>query len=273
MPICELIMSIITLLTDFGVIDEYVGIMKGVILSINPLAAIVDITHHIAPQDLIQTAYVIASSYVYFPQGTVHIIVVDPGVGGDRAIIALERMGHILLAPDNGVLTLLFEAGNIGPIIRVENPSYFLDSISQTFQGRDIFAPVGAYLSKGIELEVLGAPVDQKDLVCLSIQKPFISEESELVGLIVWIDRFGNLITNIDFSSLDKFCTSDRGPSPRIKIGGQLITGFSKSYGSVGLQKPLAIIGSRGYLEIALNCGSAENYFGAKKGDAVRVLY
>jgi len=273
LPICELIMSIITLLTDFGVIDEYVGIMKGVILSINPLAAIVDITHHIAPQDLIQTAYVIESSYVYFPQGTVHIIVVDPGVGGDRAIIALERMGHILLAPDNGVLTLLFEAGNLGPIIRVENPSYFLDSISQTFQGRDIFAPVGAYLSKGIELEVLGSPVDQKDLVCLSIQKPFISEESELVGLIVWIDRFGNLITNIDFSSLDKFCTSDRRAPQGVKIGGQLITGFSKSYGSVGLQKPLAIIGSRGYLEIALNCGSAENYFGAKKGDAVRVLH
>jgi S-adenosylmethionine hydrolase len=265
-------MSVITLLTDFGVDDEYVGVMKGVILSVNPHAVIVDITHHIASQDLIQTAYLIESFYMYFPKGTVHIIVVDPGVGGERAIIALERMGHLFLAPDNGVLTLLLEAGNIGSIVRLDNPNYFLDSISQTFHGRDIFAPVGAYLSKGIELKMLGAPVDQKDLIRLRVQKPFISAESELVGLIVWIDRFGNLITNIDFNSLDKFCMLDREETPRVKIGGQMITGFSKSYGSVGLQKPLAIIGSRGYLEIALNCGRAENYFGAQKGDAVKVI-
>ena len=265
-------MSVITLLTDFGVNDEYVGIMKGVILSVDPLVIIVDITHHIAPQDLIQAAYVIESSHAYFPKGTIHIIVVDPGVGGERAIIALERMGHIFLAPDNGVLTLLLEAGNIESIVRIDNPSYFLDSVSQTFQGRDIFAPVGAYLAKGIELDALGMPVDQKDLVRLNIQKPFISEKNELVGLIVGIDGFGNLITNIDFKSLDKFCKLGQEGSPAVKIGGQMITYFARSYGSVGLQKPLAIIGSRGYLEIALNCGKAEDYFGARKGDTVKVI-
>ena len=128
-------MSIITLLTDFGTQDVYVGIMKGVILSLNPSAVVVDICHHIDPQDLVEAAYLIKSSYRYFPEGTIHVVVVDPEVGGDRAIIAIELTGHIFLAPNNGVLTLLIDEGEIGTSVRVKNTRYFLNSISQTFHG------------------------------------------------------------------------------------------------------------------------------------------
>ena len=150
-------MSIITLLTDFGTEDAYVGVMKGVILSINPSAEVVDVCHYINPQDLIEAAYLIKSSYRYFPKGTIHIIVVDPGVGGNRLIVAVKLSGHIFLAPDNGVLTLLLDEGEVDTIVRVENTHYFLNSISQTFHGRDIFAPVGSHLSRGVFIENLGS--------------------------------------------------------------------------------------------------------------------
>ncbi|MEA3415265.1 MAG: SAM-dependent chlorinase/fluorinase [Thermodesulfobacteriota bacterium] len=265
-------MSIITLITDFGVDDEYVGVMKGVILSINPAAIIVDITHHIEPQDLIHAAYIIKYSFKYFPEGTVHIVVVDPGVGGDRAIIALEVTGHIFLAPDNGVLTLLMDEGNIGPIVRVDDLHYFLESVSQTFHGRDIFAPVAGHLSKGIKIKTLGTPIDKIDLKRLPIKYPGLSNSGELFGTVVSIDRFGNLITNIDAKSLDKFCKACNKEKLEFRIGQNKIIGLSKSYESALPQNPLAIIGSRGYLEIAVNYGSARRYFMADKGDTVTAL-
>lgn len=265
-------MSIITLLTDFGIEDAYVGTIKGVILSVNPSAMIVDITHQIDPQDLIEAAYVIKSSYRYFPKGTVHVIVVDPGVGSDRAIVALEMMGHIFLAPDNGVLTLLMDEGRLDSITRVNNSHYFLEPLSQTFHGRDIFAPVGAHISKGVDLKKLGSGLDRNDLVHLSIRKPSISDEGELVGTIVSVDRFGNCITNIDFNCLEKFYKPGSEKNLVIAIGEYEIKGLSKSYDGVGLKQPLAIIGSLGYLEIALNCGRASRHFGAEKGDTIRVI-
>jgi len=264
--------SIITLITDFGVDDEYVGVMKGVILSVNPAAIIVDITHHIEPQDLIQAAYIIKYSFKYFPEGTVHVVVVDPGVGSDRAIIALEVTGHIFLAPDNGVLTLLMDEGNIGSVVRVENSCYFLESVSQTFHGRDIFAPVAGHLSKGIKIETLGTPIDKIDLERLPIKYPGISNSGELFGTVVSIDRFGNLITNIDVNSLDKLCKSGKERKLQIRIGQNKIVGLSKSYESALPQSPLALIGSRGYLEIAVNCASARRYFMANRGDIVTVV-
>ena len=197
-------MSIITLTTDFGNNDEYSGIMKGVILSLNPSAVIVDITHHIDPQDLVQAAYSIYFSYHYFPQGTIHVVVVDPTVGSDRKIIALKIAGHIFLAPDNGVLTLLINEGNTHSITCVDNTSYFLDPVSRTFHGRDIFAPVSGYLSMGVELKKLGTSVAQKDLICISMPEPYFSDNGELVGCIVSIDHFGNLITNINVDDLEK---------------------------------------------------------------------
>ena len=265
-------MSIITLITDFGVDDEYVGVMKGVILSINPAAIIVDITHHIEPQDLIQTAYIIKYSFKYFPEGTVHIVVVDPGVGSDRAIIALEMTGHIFLAPNNGVLTLLMDEGNIDSIVRVEDSRYFLESVSRTFHGRDIFAPVAAYLSKGIGIKALGAIINKTGLKRLFVEHASISDSGELVGAVVFIDRFGNLITNIDEKSLDKFCKACKKGELGFRIGQKKIIGLSKSYESALPQSPLAIIGSRGYLEIAVNCGNAKSCFIADRGDTVTIV-
>ena len=262
-------MSIITLLTDFGTEDAYVGIMKGVILSVNPSAMIIDITHHIDPHDLIQAAYIIKSSYRYFPEGTVHVIIVDPGVGSDRAIVALKMMGHIFLAPDNGILTLLMDEGKIDSIIRVENTLYFLESVSQTFHGRDIFAPTGAHLSKGMDIKKLGSCLDKQELVNLRIRKPYISDKGELVGNIISFDRFGNCISNIDVNDLKKF---DDGGSERmleIKIGKNTIKSLSLSYADTKPRSPLAIIGSFGYLEIALNKGNAKLYFGVEKGDTI----
>ncbi len=264
-------MPIITLLTDFGLDDEYVGVMKGVILSVNPSVGIVDITHRINPQDLISTAYLIKSYFKFFPEGTIHIIVVDPGVGSDREIIAAKMCGHIFIAPDNGVLTLLCNECSVLSAVRVENKKYFLRSISRTFHGRDIFAPVGAHLSNGVALTDLGTPVDGHRMTLLNIHKPYISEKGELEGSIISIDRFGNLITDIDSMILEKFCNSDPGKNPGFIIGKHKIKRLVESYASVKPHESLGIIGSRGLLEIAINHGSAAHLFSVVRGDAVQV--
>ncbi len=264
-------MSVITLLTDFGTEDEYVGVMKGVILSVNPHATIIDITHSIDPQDLTQAAYMIQSSYKYFPKGSVHIAVVDPGVGSRRAIVAVRMKDYIFLAPDNGVLTLLTDTGDIDSVIQVENSEYFLQTVSQTFHGRDIFAPVAAHISKGLEINKLGPHAELKNLARLQISEPYISEHSELIGKIISIDRFGNLITNITLKYLEKFCKSYIKEDFEIRIGENKIIGLAESYASARPQTPLAIIGSRGYLEIAVNCGNAKSFLRAEKGNTVEV--
>jgi S-adenosylmethionine hydrolase len=262
-------MSIITLLTDFGTEDAYVGVMKGVILSINPSAVIVDVCHYIDPQDLVEAAYLVRSSYRYFPEGTVHIIVVDPGVGGDRSIVAVKSSGHIFLAPDNGVLTLLMDEKEIGTMVRVENTRFFLNSISRTFHGRDIFAPVASHISKGIRFEKLGPHLNLQDLVRLSIPKPSISNKNELTGTIISIDRFGNCISNINENFLDKFVKNNLEKRLEIKIGKTVIKRLSHTYTDVGSGCPLAIIGSFGYLEIAMNCDNAGHRLHIEKGDTI----
>jgi len=276
--------NIITLLTDFGIDDEYVGVMKGVILSINPDAKIIDITHRIDPQDMIQAAYAIDSAYEYFPEGTVHVVVVDPGVGSDRSILAVRTEKYVFLAPDNGVLTLALNHENISgtetaEVIRVDNSAYpflqdgyktGLNSVSQTFHGRDIFAPVAAHVSKGVEISRLGMPAEQNELTRLDIPRPYISDD-ELFGKIVWPDSFGNLMTNIDMKSLEAFCKGEIKKRLEIHIEKYKIRGLSESYASVKSGEPLAIMGSRGYLEISVNCGNAGVYFMAGKGDDIRI--
>jgi len=262
-------MSTITLLTDFGSKDAYVGVMKGVILSVNSSAKIIDISHAVDPQDLIEAAYLIQSCYRYFPEHTVHIVVVDPGVGSDRAIIALEMMGHVFLAPNNGVLTLLEDEGEIDAMVRVENTRFFLNPVSQTFHGRDIFAPVGAHISTGIDIHRLGPPLDPQDLVSLDIPKPHISNGDELIGTIVSIDGFGNCISNIDGDCLKKFAGKDTEKGFEIKTGKTIIPGVSQRYADGEPESPLAIFGSFGYLELALNCGNAGRRLNIKKGDTL----
>ena len=264
-------MSIITLLTDFGTSAEYAGLMKGVILSINPSAAIVDITHQIDSQDIGQAAFTICSSYKYFPDGTVHLIVVDPGVGSERSLLALEMKKHFFIAPDNGVLTLLFNQRKPTALIRITNAKYFLTSVSQTFHGRDIIAPVGAHLSVGLDVRKLGEEVCLKDAVHLDNLSAHFSENGELVGKIVTVDNFGNLITNIDFTKLEKMHQASQEPI-QIIIGSHVTSGLSETYNNVQSNTSLALIGSRGYLEIAVNKGNAAQVLNVEKGAEVRVM-
>jgi len=264
-------MAVITLLTDFGTHDAYVGIMKGVILQVHPTATIIDITHRIAPQDLMQAACTVAYTYKYFPVNSIHLIVVDPGVGSDRSIIALRKQGQIFLAPDNGVLTPVLDEGGEEQIYLVTNTRYFLKPVSQTFQGRDIFAPVGAQLAKGLPINELGKPIDGADLVRLNILKPHIAENGMVSGAVVSIDRFGNLISNIDWYFIKHHFPAATENSLRFYIGDQVIAGLSASYNNVEPGSPLAITGSRGYFEISVNSGSARQYFGTRQGDPVEV--
>ena len=266
-------MSVITLLTDFGSKDEYVGVMKGVILSINPSVAIVDISHHIEPQNVTQAAYMLAAAYPYFPAGTVYIVVVDPGVGSDRPIIAVETAKGVFIAPDNGALSAIMDREDIEAVVRVENSRYFLSHVGHTFHGRDIFAPVGAHLAGGLEIHRLGPAAGVTDSVRLHLPKPRIVTPEALVGTVIAIDRFGNLTTCIDSAVLDRF-SRDRSLSKlRVYIGRSKIVGLRTSYRSVPVGHPLAIVGSRGLLEIGVNRGSAEGVFEAKIGHAVTLAF
>jgi S-adenosylmethionine hydrolase len=266
-----MVMSIITILSDFGLRDEYAGVIKGVILSICPSASIVDITHQIDPQDIAGAAYLIPSFYRFFPQGTVHLIVVDPGVGSNRDILAVNCSGHVFVAPDNGVLSLLMSREESDMIVRVNNADYFLKPVSKTFQGRDIFAPVGAYIINGAALADLGTQIKREDMIHLKDLNCRLSEAGELLGKIIAIDRFGNLTTNIDSNALAALCRSESKKRLKIRLCTHEISGLSDCYSNTELNAPLALIGSRNYLEIAVNCGSAAKYFKAQKGDSVKV--
>lgn len=264
-------MSIITILSDFGSHDEYVGVMKGVILSVCPSVSIVDITHQIDPQDIVQAAYLIPAVYRFFPEGTVHLIVVDPGVGGERDILAANHSGHFFLAPDNGVLTLLMNRAKSDTIVRIRNADYYMKPVSATFHGRDIFAPIGAHIVNGTGLEELGTKTDIENIVHLSDLSCRISETGELVGKIISVDHFGNLITNIDSNTLTNYRKTDPNNRLQICIRSHVIAGLSETYTNADPSSPLALIGSRHHLEIAVNGGSAQRYFKAHKGDLVRV--
>ena len=264
-------MPVITILTDFGTADEYVGVMKGVMLSICPSVSVVDISHQIEPQDIIQAAYLIPTYFHFFPKGTVHIAVVDPGVGSQRAILAVHFRRHFFIVPDNGVLSLLLSDQKSDTIIRVDNSDYFLEPQSATFHGRDIFAALGAHVACGTKIEALGTKLSIEDTVRLNNLTCQVSASGELVGKIVSIDRFGNLITNIDSSHLSVFCRSKPSKQPQFRIGSLAIYGLARTYADAAPAAPLALIGSRGYLEIALNRGSAQKQLNARKGDMVSV--
>lgn len=264
-------MAIIALLTDFGDQDEYVGLMKGVILSICPAARIVDLCHRVKPQDITQAAFIIQAAWRYFPKTTIHLVVVDPGVGGRRAIIAVQVKGQVILAPDNGVLTRVVDDQKPDAAVRVENAEFFLDSVSPTFHGRDIFAPVAAHIANGIALDRLGPKLNPAEIMRIKDLTCHITPDGQLVGRIVGIDRFGNLLTNIDAGRLKDFRRSGQGSSPTIKIGDRQIHGLSETYAKVPPGAPAALVGSRGYLEIAVNLGSARRHFNATSGDLVRV--
>lgn len=264
---------IITLTTDFGTSDAYVGVMKGVILGINPSVQVVDITHAVPPQDVHEAAFLIHSAYHYFPKGTIHLIVVDPGVGSDRQAIVCQTDRAFFVCPDNGILTyLLQEIENSGQhpgnIVKIENRVYHLPEVSQTFHGRDIFAPVAAHLSLGVTLAEIGPSV--QSLVLLPIPTLEISDD-KLTGKIVKIDSFGNAITNISESFLTslKDVSTEEISSYEIRVGNVRLQGLNRAYAESKTGAPLAIIGSSGLLEIAVNGGSAETILRLKRGDTV----
>lgn len=264
-------MPVITLLTDFGTHDAYAAIMKAVILKINPRAVIVDITHWIDPQDVRRAAQVLAQSYRYFPPQTIHIVVVDPGVGGSRAAVALRVAGQTFLAPNNGALTPVIESGKANKIVQVENPAYFLAAVSATFHGRDIFAPVGAHLSLGVPLDRLGPPLPGDALVRLDMAGPRRRKDGRLAGSVIDVDRFGNLITDLDWPCIRRHHPDPRPGSLRFLIGTHRLERLSRTYGSVEPGTPLVLVGSRGFFEISINQGSAADFFAAEPGTPVTV--
>jgi len=264
-------MAVITLLTDFGTSDAYAGIMKGAILSVDPLAVIVDLTHDIAPQDIAGAAYCIDSAYRYFPTGSIHLVVVDPGVGSHRAIIAVSAGGHVFLAPDNGVLSRILSSGQPNTITVVENDTYFRRPVSQTFHGRDIFAPVAGHLNKGLPVGCLGPEVTAAKLIHLDLPKPHVSKNREIQGQVIRIDRFGNLITNIDHQLIKKtFDTVDERDLD-LFIGTHHVSGLSACYRETGARSLLALVGSTGFVEISVSCGSASELLGVGQGTIVLI--
>ena len=259
---------IITLTTDFGISDTYVGIMKGVILGINPNAQVVDLTHAIPPQDIHEAALSVHSAHRYFPEGTIHTIVVDPGVGSNRRAVVCQTDRAFFVCPDNGILTyLLHEIENAGGqsinAVEIQNSAYYLPEVSNTFHGRDIFAPVAAHLSLGVSLASIGPLVE--GLVKFPIPTPQVSGNT-IIGQIVKFDRFGNAITNISESVLARI-----GSTYEIRVRSTQLMRINRAYAESGIGKPLAIIGSLGLLEIAINGGSAEVSLGLKWGDVVEI--
>ena len=264
-------MAIITLLTDFGTTDPFVGIMKGVILQINPRAEIVDISHGINPQDVLQAAHEVAYYRRYFPQDTVHLVVVDPGVGSHRAILAMRALNQTLVAPDNGVLSLVLMEQPKSDLVRVTAERYYRHPVSRTFHGRDIFAPVAAHLSLGLPLAALGQAMPPGEAMVLTIPRPRLLEDGSLRGSIVAIDRFGNLITDVDPDTVRRLFPAADQKTLVFAVHRQVITGVAGTYSAVDPGQPLVVIGSRGCFEISVNGGNAANLLEVERGDIVTV--
>jgi S-adenosylmethionine hydrolase len=255
---------IITLTTDFGLKDWFAGTMKGVILGINPQAALVDITHEIRPGELRAGGFALAASCGFFPKGTVHLAVIDPGVGSQRRAIAVETTDYFFVGPDNGLLSLAIGQRKIKAIHLLENKEYFLQDLSRTFHGRDIFAPVAAHLSCGVGIGKLGPRV--KDLMRITWPRARRIRNG-VEGEVVYLDQFGNAITNIDRDRITGLAKQPIG----IYFGGKCVCSFGAYYESVAKGIPIALIGSTGFVEIAVNGGSAAREFGIRAGDAVRL--
>ncbi len=260
-------MACITLLTDFGLQDEYVGVLKGVIHTIDPAAAVIDITHGIDARDVLSAAFTLKAAYRYYPPGTIHLAIVDPGVGSDREIIAMPLEGHILLAPNNGLLWPLIHDADAPEIYQVENTTLFRRPVSRTFHGRDIFAPAAAHLSRGGSIRNLGRRLPFQRVRKLDGGIARIVDQRTVEGVIVSRDRFGNLITNIHRSDLDRLGTGQ----PAVRLGGRRIDHWVATYADGPEATPVALIGSRDCLEIAVKNGSAAELLRASQGAQITV--
>lgn len=257
--------AIITLITDFGLLDGFVGTMKGVILGIHPTVSFVDLTHDIAPQDIEEAAFVLRNAYRYFPPDTIHVVVVDPGVGSPRRALIVESPGYTFIGPDNGVFAYIYRMEPDVRVTAITNTAYCLPERSRTFHGRDVFAPVAAHLARGVSASSCGPPLH--DYVRGTVTEPVISANG-IAGHIIHIDRFGNVITDIPEA---RFIEVIQDRQFRIEAASCRLDRLSQTYADVPVGSPLAIFGSAGLLEIAVNGGSAARMLGLTRGDAVRV--
>lgn len=255
---------LITLTTDFGLEDCFVGIMKGVIAGINSAAAVIDLTHGIPAQDVMAGALTLRHSIRYFPRGTIHVAVVDPGVGGARRPVLIECEGSYFIGPDNGLLSLAIADKKPGLIVQLSNPAYHLQPMSTTFHGRDIFAPVAAHLTLGAPATSFGRSLET---FCRLTLPKVVRSAAEIVGEIIYIDSFGNLFTNIEEHDL----TGLAREQVEIAVGVIHISGLASNYTAADAGSFLAVINSWGLLEIAVCGGSAQQHTGAKIGDKVQV--
>ena len=256
--------KIVTLTTDFGLRDPYVAEMKAIILSLCPEAVIVDVTHDIAKFDVRTGAYMLASAAPYFPKGTIHVAVVDPGVGTTRRCLIVETKQGFLVGPDNGVLALAAKKQGIVSIREITNPKLILPNVSCTFHGRDVFAPVAAHLANGVSPADFGAEV--RDIV-----KPEFATvkwgKNKLIGEVLHVDGFGNIVTNMSQDALRIF---DAGSLVSVNIHScNVKLKLGKTYAEAKPKEPLVLVGSQGYIEIAVNQGSAAEEFKSKAGDKV----
>ena len=260
--------GLITLLTDFGDRDSFVASMKGVILTINPHATLVDLSHHVPPHSVEDAAYLLKSCYRYFPKGTVHVAVVDPGVGSARRPLIAKSEHYFFLAPDNGLLTLILAEDSEMEMREIENADYRLTSPGHTFDGRDLFAPAAAWLTKGEPFASFGRLID--DYKTFTISKPKW-EAMALVGEIVHVDRFGNLISNLTPQHLEEVRSVTEHRQLFIRIGDRVIEGLVSSYSEGMAENPSALINSDGRLEIFLKEASAADLLQVRRGMRIEV--
>jgi len=257
--------AIITLTTDFGTDDHLVGTLKGVILKINPEVTLVDITHHVAPFDLLDGALAIGAAYSYFPPKTIHVVIVDPGVGTDRRPLLVSAQNQYFIAPDNGVLSAIYEREHSNMVVRHANAEhYFLQPLSKTFHGRDVFAPVAAWLSKGWQTPSMGDEIS--DYKKFAIPRPK-ETDGAMKGAVLRADAFGNLITNFRAEDLPESAVNDG--VIKLQVGAHEITRLVDTFARGNNGEPIAYVGSSGYVEIGVNKGNAARTLGLGRGTPV----
>lgn len=255
---------IITLTTDFGLSDHFVGVMKGVILGIQPAAEVIDISHGVQPYQITDGAFTIAQAYRYFPAKTIHVVVIDPGVGSARRPLLAEMAGQYFVAPDNGVLSMIF-AREQPKVRHITNERYFLHPVSRTFHGRDVFSPVAAHLAAGVKSADFGKRIE--DYIRASFDKPAQTGQHIWTGIILKADHFGNLVTNFH---IDQF-PGLRTHAFSLKVGLQSINRLALTFSECAPGELCSIVGSSGYLEVAAGQGSAAEALGSGAGSPVEL--
>ena len=256
--------AIITLTTDYGTNDHLVGTLKGVILKINPEATIVDITHNVVPFDLLDAALAIGAAYAYFPPRSIHVVVVDPGVGTERRPLLVTADNQYFVAPDNGVLSLVYDTAANTVVRQATAEHYFLQPVSRTFHGRDVFAPLAAWLSKTWQTAGMGEEVQDCKRFALPRPKP---KDGLVHGVVMRVDTFGNLMTNFKPEDLPE--TAMQSGQVKFQLGGQTISRLVPTFAAGNSGEPIAYLGSSGYIEIAINKGNAARTLALGRGAPV----